>query len=462
MRGQSASQLTIEWTVRDIEHIGSSVFVAGRFTQVVAPDGSTTAQASLAAFDRISGVWNDRFRPVFDGPVHTVTPSLDGTRLFVGGEFGTVNGVATGNVAAIDPITGAVVDGFRAATQPTNGGRNIVHALETSGNQLYIGGEFAGVMGAGQSHLVRVDAATGRVDTSFRPRIQLGAVLAIEPAIDGRRVFVGGQFEQVDGNPELRNFVALGATGSPLPQRRFDQRPIAEAPLVFDIEEVDGRVFIASQSNILTVVDSATLELDRVHGPDPTNLLAPGSFKSGDFQAVAVNGNTVYAGSHIRWIGQPAPTLGNGTHDSRTGTTSPVNVLSRYGLDGVHDTSFVPLELAGGIWAVDALPEGCVWFGGNLDVGSRTDWNLGRFCDPTTRTTIALAAECRRSRACRRLPRRRPRHAAAVSGLLRPRSRCRGRSVLAEREPTGRVLRRSGVGVRQLGRIRPHLRRRDR
>ncbi len=392
VRGRSASQLNLEWTVRDIEHVGSSVFVAGRFTQVVAPDGRTFAQASLAAFDRASGAWKDGFRPVFDGPVHSITRSADGDRLFVGGEFTTINGVPTGNVAAIDPITGTVIDDFRAPAQATTGGRNIVHALEIAGNQLYIGGEFSGVNGVGQNHLVRVSASTGQVDASFTPRIQLGSVMAVEPAADGQRVFVGGQFEQVDDDPELRNFAALGATGAPLPQRRFDQRPFAEAPLVFDIEEAAGRVFIASQSNVLTIVDARTLELDRVYGPDPANLFQPGAFKSGDFQALAVGGASVYAGSHIRWIGQPAPTLGNGTHDSKTGVTSPVNVLSRYELDGDHDTSFLPLELAGGIWAVDALPEGCVWFGGNrLDVGSKADWNLGRICDPAMRTTIALS-----------------------------------------------------------------------
>ena len=49
----------------------------------------------LFAFDMETGVIDPNFVPVLDGAVEELTPGPDGTSVFVGGDFGTVNGRAT-------------------------------------------------------------------------------------------------------------------------------------------------------------------------------------------------------------------------------------------------------------------------------------------------------------------------------------------------------------------------------
>ncbi|MEZ5229710.1 MAG: hypothetical protein R2710_24530 [Acidimicrobiales bacterium] len=84
--------------VRDLVEYDGMMYVAGRFLDVLAPDGTTYSQPHLARFDLETGVWDDTFRPVVDGTVYAMEITADG-RLYVGGEL-------TGGVALYDARTG--------------------------------------------------------------------------------------------------------------------------------------------------------------------------------------------------------------------------------------------------------------------------------------------------------------------------------------------------------------------
>ena len=58
--------------VWDLEEHNGRMYVAGRFLDVKAPDGTTRDQSYLAAFDLDTGVWIDSFRPVVDGTVYAI------------------------------------------------------------------------------------------------------------------------------------------------------------------------------------------------------------------------------------------------------------------------------------------------------------------------------------------------------------------------------------------------------
>jgi PKD repeat protein len=158
----------------DIEVIPSlnRVFIAGSFTSLANTISPTTTinQANLASYNYQTGLIDTSFRPTFNGGVAAVEASPDGTKLFVGGGFNTVNGVSEQNVASLNLTTGAPLSTF-AFAQSTN---NQVTALATTNSTLYVGGRFTRINGVVMSGLAAVNTASGAVDTSFNNDITGG------------------------------------------------------------------------------------------------------------------------------------------------------------------------------------------------------------------------------------------------------------------------------------------------
>ncbi len=75
--------------------------------------------------------------PTVNGVIKAVAASPDGSRIYIGGSFNSVNGKDRWNIAALDPTTGELVPGFI----PSIGGSG-VYALATSGTSVYAGGLF--------------------------------------------------------------------------------------------------------------------------------------------------------------------------------------------------------------------------------------------------------------------------------------------------------------------------------
>src|ERR1043166_2197392 len=82
---------------------GDVVYLGGSFTSLVSPNGSTTLPADgLAAIDANTGQPTD-WRPVANGTVFALAASVDGSEIYVGGTFSTIDGVARSKFAAISP-----------------------------------------------------------------------------------------------------------------------------------------------------------------------------------------------------------------------------------------------------------------------------------------------------------------------------------------------------------------------
>src|SRR3954453_1019800 len=93
--------------------VGSTVYVGGNFTTARpagAPAGvDTTPRADILAYDITTGNLIDAFAPVFNGQVRTLVASPDGTRLYAGGDFTTVDGHVHNRIAAFSTSTGALL-----------------------------------------------------------------------------------------------------------------------------------------------------------------------------------------------------------------------------------------------------------------------------------------------------------------------------------------------------------------
>lgn len=172
------------------------VYVGGRFSAVRpsgAPAGSSeTARSGLAAFSTSTGQLIGSFDVALNGEIRALALSADGSRLFLGGTFTTVNGVARNRLASVRTSDGSLDTAFVANANA------YVIALAATSDALYVGGDFTTLKNTTQTRMAKVDPATGAVDTGFVASID-GRVRTIAVPANGSRVLVGGTFDTVNG-----------------------------------------------------------------------------------------------------------------------------------------------------------------------------------------------------------------------------------------------------------------------
>lgn len=143
-----------------------------------------------------------------NGNVYAQAISEDGKTLYIGGKFNQLREkpagtpgktLAVNNVAAIDAATGTPVSNWRPAVTGDSSTNPVVHALEVRGGKVYIGGKFAGVDGQPRRNLAAADAATGAVSPSFDPVVGDSASIVYGLAADDSGLYIGGKFQRVNG-----------------------------------------------------------------------------------------------------------------------------------------------------------------------------------------------------------------------------------------------------------------------
>jgi len=140
--------------------LGSRVVVGGTFTTLRLPGGTTVSQPRLFAYDFATGVFDPTFRPALNGAVLALAAPADGSGLYVGGSFTTINGVSRARLARLLP------DGTVDAAFSANASAK-VQALSLSGTRLFVGGQFVKLRGVSRLLLGEVDARTGALAPGF-------------------------------------------------------------------------------------------------------------------------------------------------------------------------------------------------------------------------------------------------------------------------------------------------------
>lgn len=185
---------------------GDTIYLGGTFTQVRDQGGSVVAsKTNLAAFDKNTGLVKPGFTANADGNV--LAMATDGTTLYIGGEFGRVNGVARTRLAAIDLATGAVRPDWRADAA------NSVYSITVAAGRVFVAGGFTSVGGVARNRVVALSAADGSVDPTFNPNVN-ASVRSIAARADGSVVYIGGNYTSVGGTSTTDLTALSGTTGA--------------------------------------------------------------------------------------------------------------------------------------------------------------------------------------------------------------------------------------------------------
>lgn len=189
---------------RNLAQKGDTLFVAGGFTEVDGVPRTYIAAVSKSTGDLIN------WQLDIDAPVNTM--AIVGDRLFLGGEFTVVNGISRTHLAAVNINTASVVLQWQADVAGTDA---VVSTLKVHDAILYVGGVFSSVGVQPRTHIAALDALSGQL-SPFAPQItstgisDFAAVRKIETSVTGDTVFIGGQFDSVNGVP-YENLAALDA-----------------------------------------------------------------------------------------------------------------------------------------------------------------------------------------------------------------------------------------------------------
>ena len=191
---------------------GGPVFLGGELVSV-----NGLVRKGLAALDAQTGAGISSFSADTDEFVEAMVPSTDGSRLYLAGQFTSVQGQTRRSVASIITATGAVDPAF--SPYFNKGALSLAYAQ----GSLWVGGKFTKVSRVPRARAVKLDAATGAVDMAWvanttGPSGALrsnGMVQGLEVSLDGTNVFLGGPFTSINGTTVAGGLaVVSGATGA--------------------------------------------------------------------------------------------------------------------------------------------------------------------------------------------------------------------------------------------------------
>lgn len=176
--------------------VNNVVYVAGRFTTArpagAAPNSATVTRNNILAYNLSTGALLNSFAPNLNGQALTISAAPNGSRIYVGGDFTSVNGTSRLRAVALDPATGSVISTFN----PRMGGS--VRAIAATNDTVYLGGNFTSVGSVSRARLAAVRASDGGL-LQWNPNAN-NRVNALVVSPDSTQVVVGGAFTTLNGS----------------------------------------------------------------------------------------------------------------------------------------------------------------------------------------------------------------------------------------------------------------------
>jgi|GEM_PF-237165 len=175
--------------------VGNTVYVAGKFTTArpagAAAGVNTVVRNNLLAYDITTGNLISGFAPSLNAQALGIAASPDGSRIYVVGDFTSVDGAPYYRIAAFSTATGKVIPAFRPILESQ------ARAVVATNTTVYAGGTFSSVNSQPRGYAAQMNSADGSV-TNWNPGAN-STVYAITLTPDKTQIVLGGRFDTLNG-----------------------------------------------------------------------------------------------------------------------------------------------------------------------------------------------------------------------------------------------------------------------
>jgi hypothetical protein len=193
--------------------VGNIVYATGQFTTARPPGVAVggvgqVSRAGILAYDITTGQLTS-FNHSLNGQGRIIVASPDGSRVYVGGDFTTVDGRSHPHIAAFSTADGSLVSTFA----PTVSGS--VLGLAVTGSTVYAGGSFGSAGGTSRANLVAFSVSAGALQ-AWNPGAN-STVTAMVAAPDQSRIIIAGRFTTLAGGSHYGIGSVYASTGAQAP-----------------------------------------------------------------------------------------------------------------------------------------------------------------------------------------------------------------------------------------------------
>ncbi len=201
----NGTRLRVAGVVSSIAVDGDTAYLGGQFNSVTSFENNqqvNNQRQRLVAIDLTTGAvlaWNPTCSGGSDG-VRTI--ALNGSTIYVGGDFTQCGGKPRNAIAALNNTDGTA-NNWNPNPQLSGGFGLSVNAIAVVGNVLYAGGNFTTIGARGRTRLAALQAGSfGQADANWQADAN-DVVDFIVPF--GSDLLVGGKFSEIGGSIEVVN-----------------------------------------------------------------------------------------------------------------------------------------------------------------------------------------------------------------------------------------------------------------
>jgi len=264
---------------------GSDIYVGGDFTTI-----GGLPRNYIAKLNNTNGAANASWNPNSDGPLMRMV--LSGTDLYVAGSFSIINGLTRYNIAKINVSNGTADAAWNANADA------VIYSMAVVGSDLYVGGEIISIGGLTPFSMARLSTATGAGDATWNIDASSN-VTAI--TYNSGYLYIGGTFTSVNGITRY-NIARIDPTGSGSVDATWDPKLTAFDPSFVSAITINNSDIMVSGNflftgyltrNNLARFHRSTGEPDETWDPNPNDAVTH----------LFLEGNDLYVGGHFTSIG---------------------------------------------------------------------------------------------------------------------------------------------------------------
>lgn len=203
-----------------VHQAGRFIVAGGNFYEIELADGSVVQQKYFAAWNIDTKAFACAGAFTFNGIVRSIEPAATAGRAYVGGDFTKITGsdgvVRTRNKVALLDLTTCTINTTFAST----GADGKINEIVLSGSRLFVGGDFTTIGGQPVKYVAELDASTGATKPAFKftfgSTTLASKIRGMGVSPDGTRLLFGGRFGTVsDGQRTLTTQTVIADISNP-------------------------------------------------------------------------------------------------------------------------------------------------------------------------------------------------------------------------------------------------------